>query len=69
LAKLNFLFKLPFAQQHGGEKKALQMNEDYDFGLWAAECQGCDAYTRVNDLGLCEDCDAKLDRDLIRQRA
>ncbi|NUM37138.1 MAG: hypothetical protein HUU50_21555 [Candidatus Brocadiae bacterium] len=43
-------------------------DEDYDFGLWEAECYGCDVWTRVNDLGLCEDCDAKLDRDLIRQR-
>lgn len=44
------------------------MDEDYDFGLWEGQCYACDAYTRVNDLGLCEDCDAKLDRDLIRQR-
>lgn len=33
------------------------------------ECQDCDVWGPVNDLGLCEDCDAKLDRDLIRQRA
>ena len=44
------------------------MNEYDNFGLWKAECCGCDAYTCVNDLGLCEDCDAKLDRDFIRQR-
>ena len=29
---------------------------------------GCDIFTRVNDVGLCEECAAKLDRDLIRQR-
>jgi len=37
--------------------------------LWQeGECQGCDQWCSVNDLGLCEECDAKLDRDLIRQR-
>ena len=37
--------------------------------LWReGECQGCDLWGSVNDLGLCEECDAKLDRDLIRQR-
>ena len=44
------------------------MNRNDDFGLWNSQCYGCDAYASVNDLGLCEDCDAKLDRDLIRQR-
>jgi hypothetical protein len=37
--------------------------------LWhEGECQGCDILGIVNDLGLCEECNAKLDRDLIRQR-
>ena len=38
------------------------------FGLHEGECQGCDAFTRLNDLGLCEDCEGKLERDLVRQR-
>lgn len=42
--------------------------EGSELELWEAECQGCDVFTRVDDLGLCEDCSAKLDRDLIRQR-
>ena len=42
--------------------------QNEDFGLYEAECQGCDIYTRVDDLGLCEACADKLDRDLIRQR-
>ena len=25
-------------------------------------------WTRINDLGLCEDCDARIQRDLIRAR-
>lgn len=31
-------------------------------------CNACDAATRVNDIGLCDDCDDKIDRDLIRTR-
>ena len=38
------------------------------FGFYEDECQGCDIFTRVNDLGLCEECAGKLERDLIRQR-
>ncbi len=38
------------------------------FGFYEGECQGCDLFIRLNDLGLCEECAGKLDRDLIRQR-
>lgn len=38
------------------------------FCFYEGECQGCDLFTRINDLGLCEECAGKLDRDLIRQR-
>ena len=31
-------------------------------------CAGCDLSARTNDPGLCRDCAAKLDRDLIRSR-
>jgi hypothetical protein len=31
-------------------------------------CTGCDLPLPLNDLGLCADCSAKLERDLIRQR-
>lgn len=37
------------------------------FGLEDGQCIACDAYGRVNDLGLCETCAGKLERDLIRQ--
>ena len=33
------------------------------------KCQGCDALGKVNDIGLCSACAAKMDRDMIRQRA
>jgi hypothetical protein len=38
------------------------------FGFFEAECRGCDIFSRVNDLGLCEECAGKLERDLIRER-
>lgn len=34
----------------------------------SGECQGCDNITNLNDIGLCENCAEKLDRDLIRKR-
>jgi len=38
------------------------------FGFYEGECQGCDIFQSLNDLGLCVECAGKLDRDLIRQR-
>jgi len=44
-------------------------NDDMDsYGFYDGKCQGCDIFQPLNDLGLCEECDGKLDRDLIRQR-
>jgi len=43
--------------------------DDDTWGLYDGQCLACDIWGRVNDLGLCEECDGKLDRDLIRQRA
>ena len=34
----------------------------------SAPCQGCDDYLPLNDIGFCEHCSAKMDRDFIRQR-
>ena len=42
--------------------------DDSEFGFYEGECQGCDIFTCVNDVGLCEECAARLDRDLVRQR-
>jgi len=39
-----------------------------EFGLHEGECIGCESFRRVGDLGLCEDCSNKLERDLIRER-
>ena len=39
-----------------------------EFGSYDGECAGCEGYCRINDIGLCEGCSAKLERDLIRQR-
>ncbi|MFQ5823561.1 MAG: hypothetical protein ACE5JB_05855 [bacterium] len=46
-------------------------DEDTTDEFWSSfegECQGCDSYLPLNDLGLCDECAQKLDRDLIRQR-
>lgn len=42
--------------------------DDDQYGFYESECRGCDTFTRIDDLGLCEECASKLDRDLIRQR-
>jgi len=39
--------------------------------VWSSregKCQACDRYGPVDDLSLCEDCAAMLERDLLRQR-
>lgn len=40
----------------------------HEFGLRDDQCAGCGVFSRIDDLGLCEDCSNKLDRDLIRER-
>ena len=39
-----------------------------ELGSLEGSCYGCETFARLNDLSLCGDCAAKLDRDLIRQR-
>ena len=46
----------------------LDENVDESWGNFEGQCQGCDLFGRLNDLSLCEDCVAKLEHDLIRQR-
>lgn len=45
---------------------ALEQNSD-SFGS-VALCRGCNLPLPINDLGLCDECYAKLERDLIRMR-
>ena len=42
--------------------------DDDAFGMYDAQCAGCDNWGRVNDLQLCESCNQKLERDMIRRR-
>lgn len=43
--------------------------EDNYWENWNGEiCAGCDLPSQVNDLGLCDTCYAKLERDMIRSR-
>jgi hypothetical protein len=41
---------------------------DPTLGDYEGMCQACDAWTTLNDIGLCEECAAKVDRDMIRKR-
>ena len=43
-------------------------DDEHDDILIDTICAGCDLPAPVNDLGLCDDCFAKLERDLIRAR-
>jgi hypothetical protein len=43
-------------------------DQDLAFGDCEGMCQACDAWTALNDIGLCEECAAKVDRDMIRKR-
>lgn len=45
-----------------------QANRDSDTFLTSVLCRGCDLTLPLNDLGLCDDCYSKLERDLIRMR-
>ena len=58
-----------------GQDQLTQATLDLDNGageidryVHYAECQGCDTWLPVNEMGLCDECSGKLDRDLIRQR-
>lgn len=44
------------------------MEDEELFGLWEGQCLACEMWGWVNDLMLCEECDAKVQRDLIRAR-
>ena len=46
----------------------MAVSEDDRCRSWHEECRGCDTHAEVDDLGLCHECAAKLDRDLIRER-
>jgi hypothetical protein len=47
----------------------MMADEESEFGSFEYECQACDVFGPVDDVGLCEECSAKLDRDMLRQRA
>lgn len=45
-----------------------QENDKEDtFGRMDGQCIACDIFGEVNDLGICEDCAGKLERDMMRQ--
>lgn len=46
------------------------MIDDVDevFDSFEGQCQGCDCFRPLGDVGLCDECAKKLERDLIRER-
>jgi hypothetical protein len=49
------------------EDRADQSLAEIDLSLtYTGECAGCDVFAPIDDQGLCEECAAKLERDLIR---
>ena len=50
----------------GSERLTRDMEDE--FGLYDGTSSACDLFGRVNDVGLCEDCSRKLERDMIRER-
>lgn len=55
----------------GGDAAALEDSDwdvDDEFGAYEASCAACDELCRLDDVGLCRDCRAKLERDLLRKR-
>ncbi len=50
-------------------EELISPEDDELFGIDSTgECQGCGTIKSLNELGLCDTCAEKLDRDLIRQR-
>ena len=49
---------------------ALEFGEDVEegWGLYDGQCLACDLLGQVDDLGLCEECREKFERDLVRRR-
>ena len=45
-----------------------QEGTDEAWGWNDGQCYACELFGRVDDLGLCEECRTKLERDLVRQR-
>jgi hypothetical protein len=59
------------AHSDGGEPPEFDdgsLDDDEAFGAYQGICAGCDGISQVGDLGLCEKCEAKLERDLLRNR-
>jgi hypothetical protein len=45
------------------------VDDAFDPKRFVAECPCCDDFGPVGHIGICDTCAAKLDRDMIRERA
>lgn len=46
----------------------LDKDSEEEWDGYDGQCYACDLLGQVDDLGLCEECRTKLERDLVRQR-
>ena len=57
-----------FEGDEAPEPESVIEETEAEFGLYEGDCAGCEIISRVNQLGLCEGCSGKLERDLIRNQ-
>lgn len=66
-----FLFSGYDAYPEHGKPPGLEKCPDevaVTFAGYDGECAGCEQFLIVNELGVCENCSQKLERDLVRNR-
>ena len=62
------LRSLPGAEDPWTPSRGAGDDASAEFELYEGDCAGCEIFGRVTELGLCEGCSGKLERDLIRNR-
>lgn len=64
------ILSIPFEKKQKSMFYSDDIEEDIEdmFPLVEGMCNGCDLILPLNDLGLCDDCAGKLERDIIRNR-
>lgn len=67
--KIRSVLSIPFEKRQKPMFYSDDIEEDIEdmFPSFEGMCNGCDLMLPLNDLGLCDDCAGKLERDLIRK--
>lgn len=68
--KIRSVLSIPFEKRKESTFYSDEIEENIKdmFSSVEGMCNGCDLNLPLNDLGLCDDCAGKLERDLIRNR-